>query len=241
MKQAKKIIIVGASSGIGKELALLYAQRGDKVGITGRRDHLLQEIKDRYPENIVTCCFDVMGSENIASVEKIIQELNGLDLLIYNSGYSDANKELMWETENITLKTNVVGMAEIVNYAFNYFIKKGYGQIAITSSVAAIRGNSWAPAYSASKAFISNYAEGLQMKAGKLKKDIVVTDIKAGFINTKETPIKGRFWVAPVLKAAKQIVHGIDTKKRVLYVTKRWRVISSLLSIIPYRILKRIV
>jgi short-subunit dehydrogenase len=241
VNEPKKIIIVGASSGIGKELALLYAKRGDKVGITGRRAYLLQEIKSQYPDNILTSCFDVMGPDNIPSIEKLINDLSGLDILIYNSGYSDASKELNWETEHTTIKTNVVGMVEIVNYAFNYFIKKGSGQIAITSSIAAIRGNSWAPSYSASKAFISNYAEGLQMKAGRLEKDIVVSDIKAGFINTKETPLKGRFWVAPVKKAALQILSGIDKKKRVLYVTKRWRLIAMLLSIIPFRILKRIV
>jgi short-subunit dehydrogenase len=239
--EPKKIIIVGASSGIGKELSLLYAKRGDKVGITGRREHLLLEIKSQYPDNILLSCFDVMGRDNIPSIKKLIDDLGGLDLLVYNSGFSDASKDLDWETEHTTIKTNVVGMVEIVNYAFNYFIKKGSGQIAITSSIAAIRGNSWAPSYSASKAFISNYAEGLEMKAGRLQKDIVVSDIKAGFINTKETPLKGRFWIAPVQKAAMQIISGIDKKKRVVYVTKRWRLIAMLLSIIPFRILKRIV
>ncbi|MDQ3551076.1 MAG: SDR family NAD(P)-dependent oxidoreductase [Bacteroidota bacterium] len=241
MKDPKKIIIIGASSGIGKEVALLYAKRGDKVGITGRRDHLLHNIKSQYPDHIFASCFDVMGPDNITSIERLIQEMGGLDLLIYNSGYSDASKELRWETEHTTIKTNVVGMVEIINYAFNYFSKKGWGQIAITSSIAAIRGNSFAPAYSASKAFISNYAEGLQMKAGRLKKDITVTDIKAGFINTKETPIKVRFWVASSHKAARQIVQGIDKKKRVLYVTKRWQLIAIIMAVFPFRILKRIV
>jgi short-subunit dehydrogenase len=93
VNEPKKIIIVGASSGIGKELALLYAKRGDKVGITGRREHLLQDIKSQHPDNIFISCFDVMGPDNIPSIEKLIHDLGGLDILIYNSGYSDASKD----------------------------------------------------------------------------------------------------------------------------------------------------
>ena len=177
----KKIIIVGASSGIGRELACKYAALNFKVGITGRRQNLLQELKDRYPEQILVSVFDVMGKDNQSRIQNLIDQLGGLDLLIFNSGYGEPSLELNWEHERTTIQTNVSGFAEIVQYAFNYFIEQGFGQIAITSSIAALRGNSWAPAYSASKAFMSNYAEGLNIKAIKMKKNIVVTDIRPGF------------------------------------------------------------
>ena len=236
---AKKIIIIGSSSGIGKELALMYARQGHLVGITGRRKNFLEEIKNDFPNNIITATFDVMGNENIYHVDSLIQQLGGLDLLIYNAGYGEPSLELIPENERIITQTNVNGFVEIVNYVFNFFVAQGYGQIAATSSLSALRGNSWSPAYSASKAFMSNYAEGLNIKAKKLKKDIVVTDIKAGFIATKMAKANKQFWVAPVTKAAQQIAKAIEQKKRVVYVTRRWWLIAQLMRIIPYSLYRR--
>ena len=238
--EMNKAIVVGASSGIGREIVCKYAEKGWKVGITGRRENLLKELKEKYPGQIITAAFDVMGNENIQHITTLIDQLGGLDLLIYNSGYGDPSSELNWEIENITTKTNVNGFVEIVSYTFNYFVRQGYGQIALTSSIAALRGNSWAPSYSASKAFMSNYAEGLNIKASKLKKNIVITDIKPGFINTKMAKGNGRFWVAPPAKAVKQIIKGIEARKRVVYITKRWWLIAQLMKIIPYSIYKRL-
>lgn len=235
-----KAIVVGASSGIGREIVCKYAEKGWKVGITGRREKLLIELKEKYPDHIITSSFDVMGQENIPNIKKLIEDLGGLDLLIYNAGYGDPSTELDWVIENATTKTNVNGFVEIVSFTFNYFVQQGYGQIALTSSIAALRGNSWAPSYSASKAFMSNYAEGLNIKAHKLKKDIVITDIKPGFIDTKMAKGNGRFWVAPTSKAVRQIISGIESRKRVVYVTKRWWLIAQLMKIIPYSIYKRI-
>ena len=237
----KKIIIVGASSGIGREIACRYGAKGNKVGVTGRRKNLLNELKEKYPEQIFVSCFDVMGQENQQKIQQLTDELGGLDLLIYSSGYGDPSKELNWEIENTTTKTNVNGFIEIVSYAFNYFVQQGYGQITLLSSVAAIRGNSWAPAYSASKAFMSNYAEGLNIKARKLKKDIVITDIRPGFINTKMAKGNGQFWVVPKEKAAEEIIHAIEKKKRVVYISRRWWFIAQIMKLLPFNIYRRIV
>src|SRR5215203_2992959 len=197
---SKKIIIVGASAGIGRELALKYAAMGHKVGITARRAELLKEVKNRFPENIVTSCFDVTASETPEQIHSLIKSLNGMDLLVYNAGFGDPSLHLDPEVERLTTNTNVNGFVEAVVFAFNFFVAQGYGQIALTSSVGALRGNSWAPAYSASKAFMSIYAEGLNMKAYKLKKNIVVTDLRPGFVATKMAKGYGRFWLAPVSK-----------------------------------------
>jgi len=239
MKQ-KKVIIIGASSGIGREMALLYVERGYKVGITGRRQNLLNELREPYPLQVTVACFDVMGLDNEKHFRQLLFELGGLDLLIYNSGYGDVSKELNWQIENTTTKTNVNGFVEIINHAFNYFVNHGYGQIGIISSISALRGNSWAPAYSASKAFMSNYAEGLNIKARRMKKNIIVTDIRPGFIDTKMAKGNERFWIAPAAKAARQIVSAIERKKRVVYITKRWWFIAQLLKILPYFIYRRL-
>jgi len=237
----KKIIIVGASSGIGREIACRYVAAGYKVGITGRRLDLLNEVREKYPEQILISCFNVMEDQNQEKIRQLIDELGGMDLLIYNAGYGEPSAELNGEIENATVRTNVNGFVEIVNYAFNYFLQQGHGQIAVTSSVAALRGNSLAPAYSASKAFVSTYAEGLNIKANRLKKKIVITDIKPGFMDTKETKANGRFWVVPKEKAARQIIRAIEKKKRVVYVSKRWWLVAQIMKILPYRIYTKIV
>ncbi|MGZ3939900.1 MAG: hypothetical protein ACXVLT_15020, partial [Flavisolibacter sp.] len=102
-------------------------------------------------------------------------------------------------------------------------------------------GNSWAPAYSASKAFMSNYAEGLNIKARRLKKDIVVTDIRPGFINTKMANGNRQFWVVPKEKAAGQIIKTIKNKKRVAYISRRWWLVAQVMKWLPYSIYRRIV
>ena len=127
-----------------------------------------------------------------------------------------------------------------MGYVFNYFVAQGHGQIALTSSLSALRGNSWTPAYSASKAYMSTYAEGLAIKAYKLKKDITITDIRPGFINTKMAKGNRQFWVAPVHKAAEQIAKAIEKKKRVVYITRRWWLIAQIMKWLPYSIYKRI-
>jgi short-subunit dehydrogenase len=240
----QKVIIIGATSGIGFELAKLYAQNGDMVGATGRRNELLQKLKELFPGQVIIECFDVMGNENISHLESIIKGLDGMDLLIYNSGYGDISETLDWQMDKQTTQTNVIGFVEIVNYAFNYFANKGEGQIAATSSIASVRGNSQAPAYSASKAYMSTYMEGLHLKASRLKRkdsktSISITDIQPGFINTKMAKGKRRFWEAPVEKAARQIFNAIQKKRRKAYITRRWAIIAWILKWLPYPILKR--
>jgi len=235
----KKIIIIGSSSGLGRELAILYAQQNHSVAITGRRHELLEELKIKYPNNIITSAFDVTAGDNQKQIKLLIQKSGGLDLLIYNAGYGDPSLELVPETERLTTLTNVNGFVEIVSYAFNYFVQQGHGHIALISSISALRGNSWAPAYSASKAYMSNYAEGLSIKARKLKKEIYITDIKPGFIKTKMAKGNKQFWVAPVNKAALQMVKAIEKKKRVVYITKRWWLVAIILKWLPYSIYRR--
>ena len=237
--QIKSIIIVGATSGIGRKMAEVYAQRGHKVGITGRRKELLDEIQKLYAHNIETACFDVTGNESVPHLGSLIKKLGGLDLLIYSSGIGEPSKELNWELDKRTVDTNVNGFVEITNWAFNYFAMQGRGQLVVISSVAAIRGNSWAPAYSASKSFQSNYFEALAIKAYRMKKNIAVTCIEPGFVDTKMAKGNKRFWVVPLEKAVQQMIGGIEKKKRRLYVSRRWWLIAKLMSLMPFWIYKR--
>jgi short-subunit dehydrogenase len=236
----KKVIIIGATSGIGRGLAKLYAADNYLVGATGRREELLLSLQTEFPQKIITACFDVTSDDSITQLQSLIHKLGGLDLLLYNSGYGEPSETLDWAIDKQTIDINVNGFTAIVNFAFNYFVQQGHGQIAATSSIAAIRGNSWAPAYSASKAFISTYCEGLNMKAYKMKVDIIITDIQPGFIKTKMAKGNGQFWVAPVDKAVAQIFSAIQRKKRKAYITKRWWLIAKLMRLIPYWLYKKI-
>jgi short-subunit dehydrogenase len=236
----KRIIIIGASSGIGKELAMLYAAEGNMVGITGRRDQLLSEIRKEYPSRIFTACFSVTDANCQTAVENLIAEMGGLDILVYNAGFGEPSEKLNSEIEIATTETNVLGFVRLVSFAFQFFVRQGNGQIALTSSVAALRGNSWTPSYSASKAFMSNFAEGLSLKAKKVKKDIAVTDIKPGFIKTKMAKGNGQFWVASPEKAARQMKLAIDKRRRVVYITRRWWLIAQIFRLLPFSVYKRI-
>ena len=230
---------MGASSGIGKHLAKLYVENGWHVGITGRRSDLLDILKDQFPGQIFTECFDVRGENNIQHIQSLINKLGGLDLLIYNSGFGDPSLSLEWEVDKTTYETNVKGFIEIIHYAFNYFVKQGHGHVAATSSLASLRGSSWAPAYSASKAFMSVYMEGLHMKSKKMARKnktaqkVFVTDVQPGFVNTKISRGNAQFWVQPVEKVARQIFHAIEKKKWRVYITRRWWLIAQLMKWAP--------
>jgi short-subunit dehydrogenase len=236
----QKIIIVGATSGIGRALARIYAEAGNLVGVTGRRQELLYSLQLEYPNHIVTECYDVTGSESITHLEALIGKLGGLDLLIYNSGYGQPSESLNWEIEKKTTGLNVNGFLETVVYAFNYFVRQGHGHLATTSSIASIRGNAQAPAYSASKSFQSVYFEGLHIKAKKTKLPVFVTDIQPGFVDAQMAKGDKRFWMQPVPKVARQIVGAIEKKKWRVYITRRWWLIAKVFKWVPDWIYHRI-
>lgn len=235
----KKVIIIGATSGIGRELAVLYARNNCLVGATGRRRQLLESLQQEFPENIVTECFDVTEEDNIESIKNLTQQLGGLDLLIYNSGYGEPSAFLDVEIDKKTTAINVNGFLEIVNFTFNYFVLEGKGHIAATSSIAGIRGNSFAPAYSASKSYMSVYLEGLYLKADRLKLPIIITDIQPGFVKTKMAKAEKQFWVSEPELAACQIYTAIENKKRIAYITHKWWIVAKLMRCLPISIYKK--
>lgn len=240
MNNQKKIIIVGATSGIGRKMAELYVENGNKVGITGRRKELLEEIKALNPNNIETESFDVTESENIERINSLVGKLGGLDILVYSSGVGEPGKELDWQIDKMTVETNVNGFIEICNWGFNFFANQDHGSMVVLSSIAANRGNSWAPAYSASKSFQSNYFEALSIKAKRMKKNVFMTCVEPGFVETKMAKGNKQFWVVPVDKAARQIINAIGKKKRKVYVSKRWWLIAKLMRWAPFWLYKRI-
>jgi short-subunit dehydrogenase len=236
----KRAIIVGASSGIGKELARLLAGDKFRVGISGRRLELLEELKSQNPASFVISNFDIRETEkSIAALEMLVSELGGLDLLIISSGTGDINPGLDFETEKNTIDTNVTGFTCVADWAFNYFRNQGHGHLVAISSLAGIRGSGVAPAYNATKAYQINYLEGLRQKARKSELPIYITDIRPGLVDTGMAKGDGLFWVMPVEKAARQIHKAIMKRKSVATVTRRWRFVAMLLKIMPRSIYER--
>ena len=237
----KKVIIVGASSGIGKSLAEIFVENSYKVGITGRRTSLLEEIKKENTENIFIKSFDIQQVNSIPdNLSELTNELGGLDLLIISSGTGDLNELLDFTVEKNTLDTNVSGFTAIADWAFNYFSKQKFGHLVGISSIAGLRGNKIATAYSASKAYQINYLEGLRIKASKLSLPIFVTDIRPGFVDTEMAKGEGIFWKSTVDKATKQIFKAIQSKRKTAYITKRWGIIAFLFKILPNWLFERI-
>jgi len=237
----KKALIIGASSGIGKALAENLLQQDYVVGVTGRREELLQSIQEKYLGKVFFKKLNVQDLSTCESVcNELVRQIGGLDLLIISAGIGEENKDLNFEIEHNVIKTNIEGFTCIAVWGMNFFKEQGYGHLVNISSIAGIRGNGLAPSYNATKAFQINYLEGLRLNANKTQSNIIVTDVRPGFVDTAMAKGEGIFWVASVEKAAEQIYAAIKRKKKVVYITKRWRLISYLLKALPYSILKNI-
>lgn len=152
----------------------------------------------------------------------------------------DINDKLDFEIEIRTIETNVIGWTFISDWAFNYFEKQKHGHLTAISSIAGLRGSRQSTSYNATKAYQINYLEGLRQKAARLKEPIFITDIRPGLVNTEMAKGDGLFWVMPVDKTALQIYKAIKKKKKIAYVTKRWKLIAAILKRIPGLIYDRI-
>jgi short-subunit dehydrogenase len=235
----KNALIIGATSGIGKELAKLLVADNYKVVITGRREKLLQEIKNLNPNNYIIKVHDVTNIDSCETLFKEVkEELATIDLIVYSSGVGEPNYKLEWEVEFPTLQTNIIAATKIYGLAYNLFRKQGFGHLVGISSIASIRGNRHVPAYFASKAFQANYLESLWLKGKRSKSNIVVTDIQPGFVDTSMA-IGKTFWMSTTEKATKQIYTAIKRKKKKAYITKRWRLIAVILKIVPSSLLHK--
>lgn len=230
----KKAIIIGASSGMGKDLAIILAKQGYEIGLMARRVEKLQDLQKEIQTKTHIGYIDMaLPADAIEKTQEMIDHMGGLDLMILNAGTGFLNPELDFSKEMQTINVNVQGFCALAGLSYKYFANQGHGHIVGISSIGALRGNPIAPAYNASKAFTSNYLEGLRKKAFKENIPIVVTDIMPGFVDTDMAKGEGKFWVASPNQAAEQIYSAIKAKKKHSYITHRWRLIAWLLKLMP--------
>ena len=156
-----------------------------------------------------------------------------IDVVIICAGIGHINPEFDLDKELETIATNVIGFTTVANVAYKHFLIQNAGHLLAITSIAAIRGSADAPAYNASKAFMSNYLQGLTQKAIKAKADITISNLQPGFMDTKMAKGEKLFWLVPVKDAARQIVRAIEKKKRHIYISRRWRLIAWKLKIMP--------
>lgn len=238
----KNIIITGATSGIGRELALQYSAKGYKVGLIGRRTKRLKELKEEIGELAFIKTLDVTKYPKAEIVyQELIDEMGGMDIMILNAGMGRMQMLPPWEAEEKLIELNALAFAHGCHFAFDYFRKRDIGQIVGMSSMAALMAFHNAAGYTASKHFISNYMTSYRQKAKRVDSKITITEIRAGYIWTEMTERgKGMFWVATVEKAVQQMIQGIEKKRNYVYVTRRWRLLAWVAKLIPRWIWDRI-
>lgn len=232
----KSAVVMGATSGIGYEVALLLAQRGWQVGVAGRREEILSQLVKQQPGIVAYEVIDVNSPQATEGLQRLIAKLGQMDLYFHSSGIGFQNSSLDAEKELSTIATNCLGMARLVGEAFRYFAShpEREAELAVISSIARTKGLGAAPAYSASKRFTSHYLECLcQLKRIRGLHHIHLTDIRPGFVRTPL--IEGsRFPMQlDAREVAETIVRAIERRKAVVTINWLYRLLVWCWQLIP--------
>ena len=227
-------IIIGASSGIGNEVARLLLQRGWHCGIAARRTEPLEQLRSEYPQLTETETIDITSEEAPERLLQLIERLGGMDLYFHASGIGKQNRDLQTDIEMRTVDTNAMGFTRMVDTAFNYLASHGGGHIAAISSIAGTKGLGPAPSYSATKAFQNTYLQALEQLANARRLNIRFTDLRPGFVDTPLLDGDNHF---PMMlrpqQVAKEMVEAIERRRHVRVIDWRWRIITALWRLIP--------
>ena len=236
MQQVRRAIVIGASSGIGLEVAKLLIEQGWTIGVAARRVELLQEIGAAAVELI-----DVTTDEATEALHRLIDKIGGMDLYFHVSGIGKQNRELKADIELATVQTNGVGFTRMIGEAYRYFDNQGNGHIAAITSIAGTKGLGPAPSYSATKALQNVYLQALEQQARSRGLDIRFTDIRPGFVDT--ALLSGDFRYPMMLrpeKVAQEIVYAINHRKHIRVIDWKYRILTVCWRRIPRWIWRRI-
>lgn len=237
---------MGATSGIGQEVARLLAANGYEVGIAGRREERLVQMAQNTPGIVAYRQIDVTKENAPMELHKLIEELGGMDLYFHSSGIGWENVALDADKELKTVETNGMGFVRMVSAAYNWFAeqraegaeqrasgKERKARIACITSIARTRGLGAAPAYSATKRMQAHYLECLSQQARMRHLNIGITDIRPGFVATDL--IAGSHFPLQ-LKAedvARTIVRAIERGSEVVTIDWRYRLLVAAWQLIP--------
>ena len=232
----KTIWITGASTGIGKALAIKFAENGWNVAASARRESLLKELND-INENIHSYPLDVTKIDDCKSTaQQIIKKLGQIDICVFGTGMHDPKSEKKFNLEKIRkiMEVNFFGTVNSINAVYEYYKSKKAGQISIVSSVAGYRGLPAAGAYCASKSALSSFAESLYFDLKR--SNVRVSLVSPGFIKTPMTDQND--FPMPMIKspefAAEQMFKGLTKSKGFeIHFPKSFTTIMKVLKVIP--------
>ncbi len=231
----KTAIVTGASSGIGRALAVRLAEEGFRLAVMARRTALLLELQKTLAVPVTVAASDLSNpAQALKDFQSLWDSLGDVDLVILNAGVSLPCRDFSWENDRAMINVNAAAFTALAQETVTRFLRQGQGHLAGISSIAGTRGSGKAPVYGATKAFVSNYLQGLRQQVRALCPAICITDVRPGFVDTvmiQSTPRK--FWVASPEKAAAQILEAIRRRRRAVYVTRRWQVVAILFFLVP--------
>ena len=232
----KRAIVIGASSGIGREVARLLISEGWTVGVAARREAMLQDLGAT-----AIACIDVTAEDATQRLRRLIEDLGGMDLFFYASGIGHQNRQLREDIEISTMQTNGLGFTRMIGEAYRYFAErqeqngaKEWGHIAAITSIAGTKGLGPAPAYSATKAMQNVYLQALEQQAHQRGLRIRFTDIRPGFVDT--ALLKGDFRYPMMLQpknVAREIVSAIKAHDHIRVIDWRYRLLTAFWRRIP--------
>ena len=236
----KRAIVIGASSGIGREVARLLIGNGWTVGVAARREAMLQDLGAA-----ATACIDVTAEDATQRLQQLIGDLGGMDLFFYASGIGHQNRQLREDIELSTMQTNALGFTRMIGEAYRYFAvrqkqtedgneTKAWAHIAAITSIAGTKGLGPAPAYSATKAMQNVYLQALEQQARQRGLRIRFTDIRPGFVDT--ALLAGDFRYPMMLRperVAHDIVAAINAHAHIRVIDWRYRILTAVWRRIP--------
>lgn len=231
----KRILIMGASSGIGYAVAEALASRGVKLGLAARRTDKLQALKDKYPDCVTYAAIDVNSEDAPEKMLQLISDMGGMDIYFHVSGIGYDNPGLIPQREVEILQTNVCGFARMVATAFNYFRTRAEGgHIAAITSVAGTKGIGPMSAYSASKKCDQTYLTALRQLARTEKLPITITDIRPGWIETPLLHDGEKYPLQMTLDyALPRVLKTLVSKRSVEYIDWKWGAVCSVWKLLP--------
>lgn len=227
-------IIMGATSGMGREVALRLLKAGYTIGVAGRRSEALEELRQVDPDHVFTKAIDVTSETAVSLFNELIEEMGGMDLYFHSSGYGKQNDSLDAQYEKQTVLTNGLGFTQMIDAAFNYFKNSGKkGHIAAITSIAGTKGLGAAPSYAATKRYQWTYLEALAQLANMQKMNLVITDIRPGFVATDFIPADKYPMLLNKEFVADEIMKALRKQKRKLIIDWRYRILCFFWRLIP--------
>lgn len=243
----RRVIVVGATDGLGKALAAHYAGLGSWVTLVGRSAEKLAavaaELRARHPvASIQTVVCDLMDAAQVEPAFRAAIAASGhCDTFIYSAGvmFQGDGVTCRFDEDGPTFQVNTVAAVQMLGLAANYFRAAGRGQLVGISSIAGDRGRKANPAYTASKAALTAYLEALRNRLAPF--GVQVVTVKPGFVRTRLIEgKKGVFWAAPPDEAARTIAERVERGHEVFYVYRRWALVALVLKTMPRFLFKKV-